>query len=141
MKSIRSLWAAGLLVAVMGPAQAEPPSPPPFYAITNVEVVTGTGQTLEEATVLVADGPIEAVGTGVTVPGDAWVIDGEGMNLYPGLIDAMTTVGQKQEEASSGGSPLEITTQVEHLIINGREISTDNMHQRLYAKYRSRPRH
>ena len=37
------------------------------------------------------------------------------------------------------GSPLEITTQVEHLIINGREVSTDNMHERLYEKYKSRP--
>ena len=37
------------------------------------------------------------------------------------------------------GSPLEITTHVEHLIINGREVSTDNMHERLYEKYKSRP--
>jgi imidazolonepropionase-like amidohydrolase len=37
------------------------------------------------------------------------------------------------------GSPLEITTQIEHLVINGREVSTDNMHERLYEKYRSRP--
>jgi imidazolonepropionase-like amidohydrolase len=37
------------------------------------------------------------------------------------------------------GSPLEITTQIEHLVINGREVSTGNMHERLYEKYRSRP--
>jgi len=37
------------------------------------------------------------------------------------------------------GNPLEITTQVEHLVINGREVSTDNMHQRLYERYRARP--
>ena len=103
MRSIRSLWAVLLLVGAVGPVVAEPPSPPPFYAITNVHVVTGTGQVLESATVLVANGLIEAVGAGVSIPGDAWVIDGEGMNLYPGLIDAMTTLGQNQEESSSGG--------------------------------------
>ena len=104
MKLIRSLRVAVLLAATVGPAQAEPPSPPPFYAITNVQVVTGTGQTLEGATVLIADGLIEAVGAGVTVPGDAWVIDGQGMMLLPGLIDALTTVGQRQEDESAGGA-------------------------------------
>ena len=103
MKLIRSIGAALLWAAMSGPAQAEPPSPPPFFAITNVEVVTGTGRTLEGATVLVADGLIDSVGTGVTVPGDAWVIDGQGMKLFPGLIDSLTTVGQKREEASSEG--------------------------------------
>jgi imidazolonepropionase-like amidohydrolase len=103
MRLMRSLWAAGLLATMAVPTQAEPPSPPPFYAITNVDVVTGTGQALEGATVLVADGLIEAVGTGITVPGDAWVIDGEGMNLYPGLIDAMTTVGQELEDSAPAG--------------------------------------
>jgi imidazolonepropionase-like amidohydrolase len=103
MRSICSLWAVLLLVCAVGPVRAEPPSPPSFYAITNVQVVTGTGQVLDGATVLVANGLIEAVGTGVSIPGDAWVMDGEGMSLYPGLIDAMTTLGQKKEQESSGG--------------------------------------
>ncbi len=38
------------------------------------------------------------------------------------------------------GSPLEITSNVRHLIIAGREISTDNKHESLYEKYSSRPR-
>ncbi len=109
MRSIRSLWTVALVFGWVIPAGAEPPTPPPFYAITNVRVVTGTGPVIEDATVLVADGLIEAVGQGVSVPGDAWVIDGEGMNLYPGLIDALTTLGQKQEEESGesgrGGPP------------------------------------
>jgi len=36
------------------------------------------------------------------------------------------------------GNPLEITTQVINLVIDGREISTDNMHRSLYEKYRGR---
>ena len=76
MKVIRSLGAAGLLVAMTTAARAEPPSPPPFYAITNVQVVTGTGSIIEGGTVLVAEGLIESVGTGIEIPGDAWVIDG-----------------------------------------------------------------
>jgi imidazolonepropionase-like amidohydrolase len=90
-------------VLSLAPLGAESPQPPPFYAIQNARVVTGTGEVLEGATVLVADGLIEAVGVGVVVPGDAWVVDGEGMTLYPGLIDAMTTLGQKQSEEGGEG--------------------------------------
>ena len=63
----------------------------------------------ERATVLIADGLIEAVGAGLEPPPDAWVIDGEGLSLYPGLIDAMTDLGLPPAEESSprpgGGRP------------------------------------
>lgn len=36
------------------------------------------------------------------------------------------------------GNPLEITTQVQNLVIDGREVSTDNQHRSLYEKYRAR---
>jgi imidazolonepropionase-like amidohydrolase len=101
---------SALVVALLswvaaGPAAAEPPSPPPYYAIENVRVVTGTGTTLESATVVIADGLIEAVGSGIEVPGDAWTIDGTDLTLYPALIDALTDLGQKKEaEGSEGGA-------------------------------------
>ncbi len=91
------------LLAAALPALAERPDPPPFYAIENVRVMVGDGQTLEGATVLLADGLIEAVGVRLTIPADAWVIDGEGLTLYPGLIDGLTDLGQKQAEEESAG--------------------------------------
>jgi imidazolonepropionase-like amidohydrolase len=36
---------------------------------------------------------IEAVGADVAVPADAWVIEGDGLTVYPGLIDALSTFG------------------------------------------------
>jgi imidazolonepropionase-like amidohydrolase len=92
---------AGLLPLTA--ALAEPPDPPPYYAIRDVRVMTGTGATLDGATVLIADGLIEAVGRDLAIPGDAWVIDGTGLTLYPGLIDGLGTLGQKQEESEGGG--------------------------------------
>ena len=92
------------LAALITPIEAEPPTPPPYYAITNVKVVTGAGTTLEGATVLLANGLIEAVGKKVNVPGDARVIDGNGLTLFPGMIDALTTLAQKKEPESSGES-------------------------------------
>ncbi len=98
-RSFRRL-AAVLPLLFASASLAEPPQPPPFSAITNARVVTGTGTTLEGATVLIADGLIEDVGTGLEVPADAWVVDGTGLTVYPGLIDGLTDLGQ---EAESGG--------------------------------------
>ncbi len=38
----------------------------------------------------------------------------------------------------TNGNPLEIRTQVQHLIIAGREVSTANKHANLYERYRAR---
>ena len=40
----------------------------------------------------------------------------------------------------TNGDPLEITTEVQHLIIKGEKVPLDNKHLELYEKYRSRPR-
>ena len=96
--------AALVCAPLHGPVLAEDHPRPSYYAITNVRVVSGAGAPIDGATVLLADGLITAVGTRVDVPADAWVLDGEGLTLYPGLIDAMTTMGQQQEE-SAGGAP------------------------------------
>ena len=37
------------------------------------------------------------------------------------------------------GDPLEIQTQILHLVVNGLISSTDNKHKSLYEKYRARP--
>ena len=47
---------------------------------------------LPEATVLVQDGRITAVGPNLTAPADAQVIDATGKTLMPGLIDSHTHV-------------------------------------------------
>lgn len=63
------------------------------YAITNAKIVTVSGATIEKGTIVVRDGLIESVGTDVRVPADARLIDGSGLTIYPGFIDAMTSLG------------------------------------------------
>jgi hypothetical protein len=63
------------------------------YAITNARIVTVSGPTIEKGTVVIRDGLIAAVGSDVTAPADARVMDGTGLTIYPGLIDANTTLG------------------------------------------------
>src|ERR1017187_2017681 len=71
-------------------ALAEAPS---TVAIRNAKIVTVSGPVIARGTVILKGGLIEAVGENVPVPADAWVVDGEGMTVYPGLIDGLSTVG------------------------------------------------
>ena len=96
---------AGLAVAPAAlDAQPRPtrPESPGLYAIVNARVVTVSGATLENGTVVMEDGIITAVGAGVDVPAGGRVIDGAGRSVYPGLIDALTTLGHGREPEPGG---------------------------------------
>jgi hypothetical protein len=68
--------------------------PHPAIAIRNAKIVTVSGPVISKGTVVVRNGLIEAVGDNVAAPADAMVIDGEGLTVYPGLIDSLSTWGQ-----------------------------------------------
>ena len=58
-----------------------------------------------------------------------------------GLGDRLGTVeaGKVANLMITDGDPLEMTTQVVHMIINGQQVTTDNKHLREYERYRARP--
>jgi hypothetical protein len=66
---------------------------PQYFAIRGAKVVPVSGPPLENATVVISRGVISAVGKDAAVPPEAWVIDGKGLIVYPGLVDAFTDVG------------------------------------------------
>jgi imidazolonepropionase-like amidohydrolase len=66
----------------------------PAVAIRNAKIVTVSGPVIAKGTIVVRDGLIEAVGENVQAPADAVLIEGEGLSVYPGLIDALSTWGQ-----------------------------------------------
>lgn len=79
-------------------AQVNNPAAPPVgsradYALTNVRIVTAPGRVIERGTVLTRDGRIAAVGASVPIPAGVVRMDLTGHTVYPGLIDAATSVG------------------------------------------------
>src|SRR4051794_6534527 len=66
----------------------------PAVAIRNAKIVTVSGPVINKGTLVVRNGLIEAVGENVAVPSDAMLVEGEGLTVYPGLIDALSTWGQ-----------------------------------------------
>lgn len=62
-------------------------------AITGATVHIGNGQVLNNATVVMVDGKITAVGTNVTIPAGAETINAQGKHVYPGLILSSSNLG------------------------------------------------
>jgi len=59
-----------------------------------------------------------------------------------GLADQLGSLeaGKIANVIVTNGDPLEITTDVKYLFINGQLTSMDNKHQRLFEKYSNRPK-
>ncbi|WP_337187336.1 amidohydrolase [Phenylobacterium sp.] len=69
------------------------PLPGRNLAIVGATVLTGTGEELRNGVVLVRDGRIQAVGTGLAPPEGYEVVDGRGKWVTPGLIDLHSHLG------------------------------------------------
>jgi len=74
----------------------------PSYAITKARVVTVSGAVIDNATVVLRDGVVVDVGPSVAIPKDARVIDGTGLTLTPGLIDAYSGAGMPAARTGGG---------------------------------------
>ncbi len=86
--------AAGMLLALaifsLPPSFAQAPAGG-VVALTGARVINGTGAApLEQATIVIANGSIQAVGPGstVTIPAGATRVDMSGKTILPGLINA-----------------------------------------------------
>ncbi len=87
---LRIALAAGTAAVLTLAVAAEAPR---TYAITGARIVTAAGPAIENGTIVLRNGLIEAVGASVSVPPDAATIDGKGLSVYPGLIDMGPSVG------------------------------------------------
>lgn len=72
------------------------------YAITGAKVHTLAGPPLENATVVIREGKIAAVGREAVVPPGAQVIDAKGLEVYPGLFNPATQMGLAEISSVAG---------------------------------------
>ena len=74
------------------------------FIIRNARVFPVSGPVIENGMVLIRNGLIAAVGPNVTVPQGAREIDARGLNVYPGMIDAGTTLGLTEVSGGAAGT-------------------------------------
>lgn len=86
------------------------------YAFTNATIVQSSTSTLQKATLVIRDGKIVSVGTTVSIPKDAIVIDCNNKFIYPSFVDIYTDYGvaTPQRQLGAGGfnfnAPAQITS-------------------------------
>jgi len=90
------------LFCAVPPLQAQG-GEPQYFAIRGAKVVPVSGPPLESATIVISRGLITAIGKDVAIPAEAWVIEGKGLMVYPGLVDAFTDVGIPAAAPPAGG--------------------------------------
>lgn len=70
-----------------------------LYAFTNATIHTSYKQAINNATLLIRQGKVEAVGTAVTIPAGAIVVDLKGKHIYPSFIDLYSQYGLPKAKA------------------------------------------
>lgn len=73
-----------------------------LYAITNATIYKSWNEKLENATLVIRKGRVEAIGSGIPVPKDAVVVDASGKSVYPGFIDLYSDYGMPEKTQGDG---------------------------------------
>jgi len=89
----------GLTTHAAGPP-AGPPGAGRTLALRGGRIMTASHGVLEGGIVLIKDGRIAAVGSGIPVPNGAETIDLSGLYVCPGFFDAFTNIGTADLAAS-----------------------------------------
>jgi len=128
-RSKATLLATALLACASATHGAEAPYPSTYRAVAsapvlirNATVLTGDGQRLESADVLMRDGRIVDVGTSLRA-GNATVVDGTGKWVTPGIIDVHSHLGvypspgaQAHSDGNELTSPVTAHVWAEHAV-------------------------
>ncbi len=74
-----------------------------LYAFTNATIVVDPKTTLQNATLLVRDGRIEAIGSDVKLPTGVVATDLKGKRIYPALVELDSDYGMPEVKRQPGG--------------------------------------
>lgn len=89
---VASVLPALPLAAQLGSYNPEP-GPRATVAIRGARIVPVSGAVIPSGTLVMTDGRITAVGATAEIPTGARIIDGTGLSVYPGMMDASTNMG------------------------------------------------
>ncbi len=110
-RSLGTLLCSALLILLTAfPAQGQTVPPvgirqntPAVHALKGATVVVSPGNILRDATIVLRDGVVQAVGKNIPVPADARVWNYAGMTVYAGFIDTYSDYGMPQRQRPSFG--------------------------------------
>ncbi|MDX1984832.1 MAG: amidohydrolase family protein [Bryobacteraceae bacterium] len=95
---------------------------PPVVMIRNARIVPVSGPEIAGGSVVIRDGLIEAVGAKIAEPSDAWIMEGAGFTVYPGLIDALSKWALPQTPLQPGTHTFPYIRAADQLAPDRRQI-------------------
>lgn len=135
-------WLAFILLCVTSPLIAQQTYPANdianprsgYYAFTNATIVKDAKTTLTNATLLVKQGKIEAVGANLPIPKEAVIINCQGKFLYPSFIDAYSDYGfdAPQGGGSSYRSPSQMISKTQGPYSWNQALKSELSHAKLF---------
>lgn len=102
---LASVWLAAIADAAEGilPPGFRP-RPPSLHALVGGKVVVKPGELMDNATIVIRDGFIVAVGKDVSPPAGARVWDAKGLTIYAGFIEPYWPAGATNAPVATGSS-------------------------------------
>jgi hypothetical protein len=97
-----------------------------YHALVGARVVTAPGRVLENATVVVRNGLVTAVGVNVAAPAGARVWDLAGHTVYPGFIDAHADLGMGEVPEGGDVGPTHWNPQVRAWFSTTKALQDDS---------------
>ncbi|HOP61620.1 MAG TPA: amidohydrolase family protein [Candidatus Saccharicenans sp.] len=78
------------------PATAQTEDKAEVTAIVGAKIVPVTGPVIESGSILIKDGKIVDLGTNISIPSGAKIIEAKGLIAYPGMIDSYSWLGLEE---------------------------------------------
>src|SRR5688572_9117757 len=103
------LFCSAVFLSVVGRGQTTFPlndvADPKYshYAFTNATIVKDATTTITNATMVIKDGKIVAIGQGLKVPAGAIEVNASGKYIYPSFIDIYSDYGTPGQQQRQGG--------------------------------------
>lgn len=123
MRRVYSMLTIAFFLTGLAMLQAQPTFPENgvadprngYYAFTHATLVKDVNNTLTDATMIIREGKIVAVGSGLAVPAGAVEIDCKGKFIYPSFIDLYADYGIPSTQQRPAGQPFDFfrSTQLE----------------------------
>ncbi|RYG67098.1 hypothetical protein EON77_16790, partial [bacterium] len=85
-------------------AGANPPAQGGETAIVGAKIEIGDGRVIDNGTLVMRGDKIVLLGEGLAAPAGAKIVEGKGLTVYPGFVDAYSTSGLKLPEPLPSGA-------------------------------------
>ncbi|MCX7974457.1 MAG: amidohydrolase family protein [Candidatus Aminicenantes bacterium] len=96
--------------------------------ITNVKIIPIVGNDVEKGTIVIRGERIEEIGSNISIPSKAKIIDAQGLIAYPGMIDGYSQLGLSEISSIQATIDYRETGRLNPQVLATEALRPDSMH-------------